>query len=58
MDEKRYHEFNDIHDVKWTRFLMKIILKKLGYADFNKPAGINIYPKNFESKEKVIQIFR
>lgn len=30
-------------------------IKKLGYADFNKPAGINIYPKNFESKEKVIQ---
>ncbi len=30
-------------------------IKKLGYADFNKPAGISIYPKNFESKEKVIQ---
>lgn len=29
-------------------------MKKLGYADFKKPASISIYPKNFESKEKVI----
>ena len=29
-------------------------IKKLGYADFNKPSGINIYPKDFESKEEVI----
>ena len=29
-------------------------LKNLGYADFNKPSGINIYPKDFESKQKVI----
>ncbi len=28
-------------------------LKKLGYADFNKPSGIDIYPIDFESKEKV-----
>lgn len=31
-------------------------LKKLGYADFDKPSGINIYPKNFESKQKVIDV--
>ena len=31
-------------------------LKKLGYADLNKPGGIDIYPIDFESKEKVIQI--
>lgn len=31
-------------------------LKKLGYADFNKPSGIDIYPVDFESKEKVIGI--
>ena len=31
-------------------------LKKLGYADFNKPSGIDIYPIDFESKEKVIGI--
>ena len=31
-------------------------LKKLGYADFNKPSGIEIYPIDFESKEKVIGI--
>ena len=31
-------------------------LKKLGYADFNKPSEISIYPKDFESKEKIIEI--
>ena len=31
-------------------------LKKLGYADLNKPGGIDIYPIDFESKEKVIGI--
>ena len=31
-------------------------LKKLGYADFNKPSGIDSYPIDFESKEKVIGI--
>ena len=31
-------------------------LKKLGYADLNKPGGIDIYPIDFESKEKVIEI--
>ena len=31
-------------------------LKKLGYADFAKPGGIDIYPKDFESKEHVIEI--
>jgi len=31
-------------------------LKKLGYADFEKPSEISIYPKDFESKEHVIQI--
>ena len=31
-------------------------LKKLGYADFNKPSGIDIYPIDFESKGKVIGI--
>ena len=31
-------------------------LKKLGYADLNKPGGIDIYPVDFESKEKVIDI--
>lgn len=31
-------------------------LKKLGYADFNKPSGIDIYPIDFEGKEKVIGI--
>ncbi len=31
-------------------------LKKLGYADFNKPSSIDIYPIDFESKEKVIGI--
>ena len=31
-------------------------LSKLGYADFAEPAGINIYPIDFESKEHVIAI--
>ncbi|BAK45408.1 ABC transporter ATP-binding protein/permease [Eggerthella sp. YY7918] len=31
-------------------------LKKLGYADVDKPGGIDIYPIDFESKEKVIEI--
>ena len=31
-------------------------LKKLGYADFNKPGSIDIYPIDFESKAKVIEI--
>lgn len=31
-------------------------LKKLGYADFSNPSEISIYPKDFEEKEKVIDI--
>ncbi len=31
-------------------------LKKLGYADLAEPSGINIYPLDFESKEKVLDI--
>ena len=31
-------------------------LNKLGYADYAKPASIDIYPKNFESKQSVIDI--
>ena len=31
-------------------------LKKLGYADFAKPGGIDIYPIDFESKAHVIEI--
>ncbi len=31
-------------------------LKDLGYVDFAVPAGIDIYPKDFESKEEVINI--
>ena len=31
-------------------------LKKLGYADFGKPSEISIYPKDFSSKERVIEI--
>ena len=31
-------------------------LKKLGYADFAKPSEISIYPRDFESKEHVIEI--
>ena len=31
-------------------------LQKLGYVDFSQPMGIDIYPKDFESKEKVLEI--
>lgn len=31
-------------------------LRKLGYANFAKPSAIDIYPKDFESKEEVITI--
>ena len=31
-------------------------LQTLGYADFSKPSEIDIYPKDFESKEQVVDI--
>lgn len=31
-------------------------LQKLGYVDFDQPAGIDIYPCDFESKEQVVHI--
>ena len=31
-------------------------LVKLGYADFDKPSSIDIFPKDFESKGQIIQI--
>ena len=31
----------------------KTVMKKLGAVDLEKPSTINIYPKNFESKEKI-----
>lgn len=31
-------------------------LKTLGYIDFNEPSGIDIYPKDFESKEQTVRI--
>ena len=31
-------------------------LKNLGYVDFDVPSGIDIYPKDFESKEEVVRI--
>lgn len=31
-------------------------LKNLGYADLDKPGGISIYPKDFESKQKVVDV--
>lgn len=31
-------------------------LKKLGYIDTNNPSSISIYPKDFESKEKINQL--
>ena len=31
-------------------------LRNLGYVDFDVPSGISIYPKDFESKEHVVDI--
>ena len=31
------------------------VMKKLGYQEKDDPSGINLYPKNFESKEAVIR---
>ena len=31
-------------------------LKGLGYSDFDKPSAISVYPKDFENKQKVIDI--
>ena len=31
-------------------------LKKLGYADLDKPGGIDIYPKDFERKSQILDI--
>ena len=31
-------------------------LQKLGYADFDEPSSISIYPKNFDCKEHVVSI--
>ncbi len=31
-------------------------LRNLGYVDFDVPGGIDIYPKDFESKEEVVRI--
>lgn len=31
-------------------------MKKLGYADLSVPSGIDIYPKDFESKDKIVSI--
>ena len=31
-------------------------LQSLGYVDFDVPAGIDLYPKDFESKEEVVRI--
>lgn len=31
-------------------------LKNLGYADLDKPGGISIYPKDFETKQKVVDV--
>ena len=34
----------------------KVSYNDEGYADFDKPSAINIYPKDFETKQEVINI--
>lgn len=31
-------------------------LQQLGYADFSQPSSISIYPKDFDNKEKVVEV--
>ena len=31
-------------------------LQQLGYADFSHPSSISIYPKDFDNKEKVVEV--
>ena len=31
-------------------------MKKLGYANFDEPSGINIYPKDFEANQNILNI--
>ena len=38
------------------RYTYENNLKQLGYADFDSPSQINIYPKDFESKEEILNI--
>lgn len=38
------------------RYTYENNLKQLGYADFDSPLQINIYPKDFESKEEILNI--
>lgn len=55
MDEKELQELM-MSFMTTTETTYDSNLVKLGYADLDKPASINIYPKDFASKEKIIAI--
>jgi putative ABC transport system permease protein len=47
---------NYVNKDKVTTNTYKENLKALGYVDINNPSSISIYPKDFESKEKINQM--
>ena len=55
MDEARLQEMYAAQ-ASTTRSSYQGNLLRLGYADFESPSMITIYPKDFESKEQVIAI--
>ena len=42
------------NNLKALEEVVKFIYDNIQYAEFNKPSSINIYPKDFESKEQVV----
>lgn len=62
---KKAFQFN-LSEEEITQLMMSMVsdgeasyegnLRTLGYADFEKPAGIEIYPRDFEAKESIINI--
>lgn len=55
MDEKELQELM-MSFMTTTETTYDSNLTKLGYADLDKPASIDIYPKDFASKEEIITI--
>lgn len=43
---------------KWTNSTYESVLKELAAYDFNKPRYINIYPKDFESKDNIKDLIK
>jgi putative ABC transport system permease protein len=57
-DQTSNKEINVLTGVKFsdTETTYEDVTKQLGIADLNNPSIINIYPKDFDSKEKIISL--